>query len=805
VEAKKSALLRSEDGGRSFKTVNDSPRVAGRPFYYADIRVDPQWPHRLYSLETRARVSDDGGKSFGVLPGASQIHVDYHAMWIDPGDPRHLYMGEDGGVAVSHDRGQTFRFVANLPLAQYYHVAVDDERPFNVYGGLQDNGSWRGPSSAWQRGGIRNHQWVNVGGGDGFDVRPHPRDPQVGYSLWQGGNLMRFDLATGITKGIKPPEPPGVKLRFNWNAALAVDPLEPDAVYLGSQFVHRSTDRGESWTTLSPDLTSNRPEWQKQDETGGLTPDVTAAENLTTLVAIAPSPLQKGVIWAGSDDGRIHLTRDGGGSWASVEQAVRGVPADTWVPHIEPSRHDAGTAFVVFDNHRRSDFTPYVYKTADYGKTFTSLATPSIRGYALVIEQDPVDPELLFLGTEFGLYASLDGGRSWTHLKRTLPTASVMDLAVHPRDGDLVIATHGRALFVLDDVAPLRGLSEAALAEPLRLFGIQDAQQHWRRRDVGGGFGLGAGEFRGDNRDYGALITYSLSLPGLPLADEEKERARKETERQEKRVKGGEASKPEGKEERPKVTLEVADAAGRVVRTFKGPATLGVNRVAWDLRRDAFKEPPRADDAPPRDEEPSGPEVPPGTYTVTVAYGGHAAKQAVRVLADPRSANGAADWQRRWEALLRGGALNDRAVDAMWGLRRMRSDVSAIQQKAREAAEAAGEKDKAKLEELPMVREGDKVKEALASLEKRLWQAPEVKGIVARTHAFARIQTARGYLDSSWDPPSAAHLEHLARAQAELDAFLGDYRKLFADDVAAYRKQAEAAGLGLLAASPATE
>jgi hypothetical protein len=573
-------------------------------------------------------------------------------------------MGEDGGIAVSRDRGRTFRFVANLPLGQYYHVAVDDERPFNVYGGLQDNGSWRGPSSAWQRGGIRNHQWVNVGGGDGFDVRPHPKDPQVGYSLWQGGNLMRFDLGTGITKGIKPPEPPGVKLRFNWNAALAVDPLEPDAVYLGSQFVHRSTDRGESWSTISPDLTSNKPEWQKQDETGGLTPDVTAAENQTTLVAIAPSPVQKGVIWAGSDDGRIHVTRDGGATWTSVEQGVRGVPADTWVPHIEPSRHDAGTAFVVFDNHRRSDFTPYVHKTGDYGRTFTSLATPSLRGYALVIEQDPVKPELLFLGTEFGLYASLDGGRGWTHLKRTLPTASVMDLAVHPRDGDLVIATHGRALFVLDDLSPLRELSEAALAEPLRLFGIQDAQQHWRRRDVGGGFGLGAGEFRGENRDYGALITYSLNLPGLPLADAEKERTRKEKERQQKRAKGGEASKPEAKEEGPKVKIEVADAAGLVVRTFKGPATLGINRMAWDL--------PRCVGEPPCRRRPRGRGAPgkfPGTYTVTVARRPEAAG-GPRCRSPPDERGGR---RQRLETLRGGARMTARSMRCR--IRRLRSDV----------------------------------------------------------------------------------------------------------------------------------
>jgi photosystem II stability/assembly factor-like uncharacterized protein len=800
AEAKKSALLRSEDGGRSFKTVNDKPSVAGRPFYYADIRVDPAWPQRLYSLETRARVSDDGGRSLEVLPGAAQIHGDYHALWINPADPRHLYIGEDGGVGVSHDRGRTFRFVANLPLAQYYHVAVDGERPFNVYGGLQDNGSWRGPAAAWARGGIRSHLWQHVGGGDGFDVQPHPRDALTGYSLWQGGNLMRWDLRTGSTKGIKPPEPAGTRLRFNWNAAIALDPRQPDTLYLGSQFVHRSTDRGESWETISPDLTTDRAEWQKQDESGGLTPDVTAAENFTTLVTIAPSPLEAGVIWTGSDDGRIHVTRDGGKAWASVEANLKGAPPNTWVPHVEASRWEAGAAYLVLDDHRRSDFAPYVFKAEDYGRRFRSLATPGLRGYCLVIAQDAVKQGLLYLGTEFGLYVSLDDGRSWTHLKRALPTASVMDLAVHPRDGDLVIGTHGRALWVLDDVGPLRALSEAALAEPLRLFAVADAQQHWRRRDEGG-FGLGAGEYRGENRPYGAILTYSLNLPGLPLADEEKERARKEEERRKRRAAPAEAGKPDAadaEDEAPQVEIAVADATGTVLRTFKAPARLGVNRATWDLTRDPFKEPPRAEDAPRRPDEPSGPEVPPGTYTASVSYGGHKAGQSVHVLADPRSSNAPGDWTKRWDAILRAGGANDRAVDAILQLRRLRDDVGAVQRKAREKAEAAGEKDKAKLDELPLVKAGERVKKALSGLESRLWQSPETKGIVARTQVFARIQIARGHLESSWDPPSAAHLEHLARAESELTAFLAELSKFLETDLAAYRKQAQVAGIALL-------
>ncbi len=804
VEAEKSALLRSEDGGRTFKTVNDKPSVAPRPFYFNDLRVDPVNPNRVFSIDYNPRVSEDAGKTFKPLPGATWalIHGDHHAMWIHPRDPSLMYVGNDGGVAVSRDGGGNFSFVSNLPLAQYYHVAVDDERPYNVYGGLQDNGSWRGPNTVWQQGGIRNHHFVETGGGDGFETLPNPKDPEQGYSLSQGGHIMRWNVRTGEQRLLKPAEAAGgPRLRFNWNAALATDPFEPDTVYLGSQFVHRSRDRGETWETISPDLTSNNPEWQKQDESGGLTPDVTAAENHTTLVAIAPSPLASGVIWTGSDDGRIHVTRDAGKAWDSVERNVPGLPANTWVPHIEPSRFDAAGAYAVFDNHRRSDWTPYLYVTSDYGKTWRSLATPELRGYALAIRQDPVKAELLFLGTEFGLYVSVDAGRSWTHLKKTLPTASVMDLAIHPREHDLVIGTHGRALYVLDDIRPLRTLTQAALDAPLTLFEAAPAQQHWQRSEEGG-FGFGGGEFRGQNRAYGALLTYSLNLPGLPIQDEEKERARKARTREEARkaAAGKEEKKDDKKEEdkEPKVDLEVRDAAGQLLRRFKGPARLGVNRVAWDLTRDPFKQFPKGEEAGEDEDEPTGPQVPPGFYEVTVKYGGHEAKTRVQVLADPRSKNSAADWQRRWDAILKGGAAQDAAVTAVLRIRRTRDDVGILQQKAREAAEAAGERDKKKLAELPLVKAGDALKESLTKLERRFWQAPEAKGILPDTDVVSVVGLANWQLQSSWEPPSPTQLQHLGRAEEKLAAFQKELDAFFAKDVSEYRTSVSEAKLGLL-------
>ncbi len=789
VEAETSALLRSDDGGRRFKVVNDKPNVNPRPFYYADLRVDPARPDRVYTLATLLRVSNDGGRTFEPLKGAGQreIHVDHHALWIAPGDPRRLYLGNDGGVAESRDRGETFRFVENLPLAQYYHVALDDQRPYHIYGGLQDNNSWRGPSAVWQRGGIRNHEWKPIGVGDGFEALPDRDDPSRGYSLWQGGNLLRWDSRTGVTKAIKPTPAAGQKLRFNWNAALALDPVDPATVYLGSQFVHRSTDRGESWAVISPDLTTNNPEWQKQDQSGGITLDVTAAENYTSLVALAPSPVEKGVIWAGSDDGRIHVTRDAGGSWTSVEGGLRGAPAHTWVAHIEASKHRGGEAFAVLDNHRRGDFEPYVFRTENYGKTWTRLATAGVRGWALVVEQDPVKPELVFLGTELGLYVSFDGGKSFSALKKTLPTASVMDLAIHPRDHDLVIATHGRALWVLDDIRPLRALTESALNAPLTLFEPAPAQQHWRR-PADAGFGAGAGEFKGANRDYGALLTYSLNVAGLPLPDPEKDRERPGPDRKD----GG----------RPEVDVRVSDASGRLLRAFKGPARLGLNRVAWDLARDAPRQFPRAEDAPPLPEPPSGPEVPPGAYTVAVKFREHEQRANVLVLADPRYSNSAADWERRWEAVSRAAALNDQAVEAALRLRRARDDVKAIQDRWRQGAEGLSDPaEKKKVEEHALVKDGDALKKALGEMENRLWSPPETRGIVARTRVVHDIQTASGALASSWDPPNANQLELLRQAEERLLAFRQEADRFFAADVAAYGKRAAEAGVGLLTPS----
>jgi photosystem II stability/assembly factor-like uncharacterized protein len=819
VEAKKSALLRSDDGGKSWRTVNSEPNVNPRPFYFGEIRVDPSDSNKVYSVDYDIRVSADGGKSFREAIKGREIHGDYHALWIDPAQPLHFYVGNDGGVATTSDGGSNARFVGNLPLAQFYHVAYDMDTPYNLYGGLQDNGAWRGPSSVWQGGGIRNYMWKVLVFGDGFETLPDPENSHRGYSLWQGGNIDRWDIDKGEYKDVKPAPPAdGPALRFNWNAGLAQDPFEPGTIYLGSQFLHKSTDHGETWTTISPDLTSNNPEWQKAGESGGITPDVTNAENFTTIITIAPSKLERGLIWTGSDDGRVNVTRDGGKTWTRVDANVRGVPADTWVPAIEPSPRSAGTAFVVFDNHRRSDFGTYLVRTDDYGKTWRSVATSDLRGYALTIVQDPVDPELLFAGTEFGLWVSFDGAKKWFPWRQGVATASVMDLAIHPRENDLIIATHGRALYVLDDIRPLRDVTPEVMAAKLHLFPVADAALI-RTLGQDGGYGAGAGEFRGENRAEGALVTFVVNGDDLPLPDADRERARKETERQAKKAEearkaeeGKKAAaakpgaKPEVKAETPKeetkddfATVEVRDGSSALVRTLRPKVTQGLNRIAWELDRDAFRAIP-SDEPPEADATPGGPSVPPGSYELTVKFRGESSKTSVRVLADPRSKNSDDDWQARWKAVQEIGSLRDTLVLAIERIRSTRKDIDAVEARVREANADRLLRHEVKGDELPLVKDGKTLKEGLAKIEKTLWQAPDTVGIVPEDDVLSRLYYVQGYLGSSWDRPNPTHLEYLRQARGILGKSIDELNRFFAADVATYRKKVEESGPKLLPA-----
>lgn len=841
AEGDDNLFLRSTDGGRTFKqrAKTSDQQIGNRPFYYSDVVVDPVDPDRIYSLWSLISLSEDGGATWRVLVPFAEVHPDHHALWIDPRNPRFLINGNDGGVYLSRDRGETWTFVRNLPFSQFYHVRVDDQVPYNVYGGLQDNGSWRGPSAVWENGGIRDYHWQEVFFGDGFDTVPDPAHPNEGYAMSQEGYLARWNIATGEQKLIRPGpprdvEPEEAELRYNWNAGIALDPFAPGTVYFGSQYVHRSRDRGQTWEIISPDLTTNRPEWQKQAESGGLTPDVTGAENFTSIVSIEASPVEEGVLWVGTDDGRVHVTRNGGESWTSVEGNVPGLPEHTWVGRIEPSRHEAGEAFAVFDNHRRADWKPYVYRTRDFGATWTSLATEDLRGYALSIVQDPVDRDLLFLGTEFGLWFTLDGGGRWFPFRHGVPTVAVKDLALQERESALVVGTHGRGIFILDDLGPLRALGEQGGTLPggaLHLYPIPPAQQYWVAQTGGTRF-AGHGEFRGENLPYGARIHFALQGEDLPHPDDEAERQRKQEERRKKAEEEAleealeaaetsarqdlgeaveesaeaEAEKEEEDDDKTKVKIRVADAEGEVLRRFEVDAHQGLNRAVWDLRADGYKTPPTGDEEEDDEGEP-GYEVPPGTYTVTVTFGGESASAPVEVRPDPRIDVSAADREARWQALRRSGEIQELASVAVERLLETRADVettvSRLEDRKKERERQLG--DDAEHPEQPVLDAAEKIQEKLDGLEKILRTPPGTKGIPRESTVIDRISYANWFLDSEWGRPTPSQMAYLERAEAQLKNALEKVNAFYAEDLPAFRQKVKEAEVDLLKDFPALE
>ena len=787
VEAKKNVLCRSDDGGRTWKIVNRSRNVAPRPFYFADIRVDPQNENRIYNLHQSITFSEDGGKTFKPLTRA-RIHPDHHALWIHPEDGSFMVNGNDGGVYISHDRGKTWRFVENLPLAQFYHINVDNQIPFNVYGGMQDNGSWRGPSDVWENGGIRNYHWMEVGFGDGFATLADPDDPTIGYSMSQGGYLRRFNTKTGERKDIRPWGPDTVKLRFNWNAAIAIDPFDSKTIYYGSQFVHMSPDRGDTWKIISPDLTTNDPSKQKQDESGGLTRDVTAAENYTSILTIAPSPVKKGVIWVGTDDGLVHVTTDGGKTWKKISNKIPGLPANTWCPHIEASKFEPDVAYVVFDNHRRNDWTTYVYKVTGYGKKWISLTKNDptkgkkneIWGYAHVIEQDPVKKELLYLGTEFGLWISFDEGQHWMKWTHGVPTVAVRALVVHPRDHDLVIGTHGRAAYILDDVRPLREMSEALTKKPLHLFEIPKTYQHQIKQVDGYRFPA-SGMFMGKSRPYGALITYYIEPSQVKTAKAEPESS----------MRAANANDVDQKKKKPKVKIEILDSTGKVVRKMDGPMEKGINRVAWDLRTDGFKF-PSLNDRQRRRFTPRGPEVLPGVYTVKIKMGEHEVSGQVQVLPDPRVDIPLAERKEKFDAIRRVGQKIEIVTEVV-------NRVKTLRKRIDQALEQVKDRDDDAAKDLK--KAARRLKKRLMDVVTQFVDPPDREGIYPRDRTvIAKLGYVARSLSTSYDKPTQAQLTYLRQAEALLEKRLAEFNQVLATDVADFRKKVEAARLSLLPA-----
>jgi photosystem II stability/assembly factor-like uncharacterized protein len=617
------SLFRSDDYGESWRMVNDDRNINFRPFYYSTVRVDPNDPDTLYTLSGRLSKSTDGGRTFQRI--ANGVHGDHQSMWIDPGDSDHVLSGSDGGYQVSYDGGETWDIINNVVLSQFYQIFYDDRDPYYVCGGLQDNGSWCGPSQTNNSAGILKDDWYTVAGGDGFYSVPVPGKHYLVYSNAQGGYFTLTDIRSGQSRSVVPyPRMMGsqgqgmyrAKYRFNWDAPIHISPHDPDTVYWGGNVLFKSTDQGYSWDIISPDLTTNDP--VKLGDSGGeIYLDNTAAEFHCTILTIAESPLRAGVIWVGTDDGNVQISRDDGANWTNIKDNIPGLPAETWIAKIDASNHEAGTAYIAVDNHRLDDFTPHVYRCTDYGASCEDISTGLPEDdYVKVVREDPRNENLLYLGMDRGLFASWDGGSTWVDIRNNLPRVSVRDIKIHPRDNDLIVGTHGRGAFILDDLAPLQSLTEAMTGD-VYLFDIRRATR-WER--WGQDASQGQRNWSGENPPDGAYINYYLN------------------------------EAPDGP-----VKIRITDASGALVRELvDDEAEAGVNRAVWNMTWEGPRPLQSRQDAGGfRGFGPSGPPAVPGTYTATLIVGATELSKTFELRGDPEVETTLADYQAQFDAAMK--------------------------------------------------------------------------------------------------------------------------------------------------------
>ena len=611
-------LFRSDDRGENWKKVHDDARINFRPFYYSDIRVDPTNPDHLYSLSGGLYKSTDGGQKFERIAGG--VHGDHQSFWIDPVNSRRLLSGSDGGYQVSYDAGANWDVVNNVTLSQFYQIFVDDETPYNVLGGLQDNGTWRGPSRTTNSAGILKDDWNAITGGDGYYAVPVPGKSNIIYSNLQGGVIFQKDMNTGNTRTIHPyPKITGSagdaikdhKYRFNWDSPILISPHDPKTVYFGGNVLFKTTDEGYSWEVISPDLTTN--DKSKQLTSGGeIYQDNTAAEFHCSILTIAESHVQEGVIWVGTDDGNVHITTDGGKKWTDITKRISGMPKNSWVGKIDASHFDAGTAYIAIDHHRSDDFKPYVFKVTNFGKRSENLSRGLPQNdYVKVVREDSQNSKLLYAGMEHGIYASWDGGKKWSAIMNNLPPVSVRDIKIQTIENDLVIGTHGRGAWILDDITPLQEMANTK-SSGLHIFQPRTTYR-WQmsRMDAS----QGQREYRAENPPYGAIITFHLATGKIDT-----------------------------------VKIQIADGEGNHVSEFKvDEPKPGFNRTAWNLRYDGAVSLATPITGGWRGGN-VGPTVAPGKYTVTLSTKGQSASASLEVRKDPRIEVSNEDFRKQLEA-----------------------------------------------------------------------------------------------------------------------------------------------------------
>ena len=722
IESKKTAMYRSDDLGENWARLDSSRSIGQRPFYFSLLRVDPSDHKRVYKPGFVLDISNDAGESFNSRGG---FHVDTHAFWINPNNTDHLLLGTDGGVYVSFDKGNNWQFLNNIPVSQFYHVSYDMENPYNVYGGLQDNGSCAGPSQS--RGGISNADWSRVGGGDGFYVFVDPNDKDIIYREWQGGNISRYHKSTGESKDIKPlPKEGEPKYRFNWNTPIAVT---KDAIYIGAQFLFRSTDKGESWEKISGDLTTNDQAKQQQEKSGGITVDNTNAENYCTIYTICESPLDKNIVWAGTDDGNVQITQDRGKTWANAVKNIPNLPKNSWCSCIEASRFNVGTAYATFDGHRSGDMNTYVYKTTDFGKTWNSLATEDIKGYAFVIREDLERENLLFVGAEFGLFLSIDGGKQWAQFSGKLPNVEIRDIAIHPRESDLILATHGRGIYIIDDLPLMRKITHEIAQKKVHLLETPTTYI----KTYGGDLRYsGSGEYVGSNPSEVAKVIYFMK----------------------KRHMFGD------------LKVEICDPEGEIIKTLPGGKRRGINIVKWFMRL----KPPKVATAPTlAGGALLGPMVTEGTYTANLIKGKDTLTTDIKIMFDPKSPHSAED-----------RALQQKTV---WKLYRMQEELAYVAESVTQARDQAKGNAKKLKKRDGFAKELNRFANKLDKLHKTLVATRKVAGITGEQQLREKVVNLYGSVSSYHGSPTESQLSRVKVLEKEIEKANESYKYIIEKDL----------------------
>lgn len=746
----KNGVYRSTDRGLTWEQTSTTNN---RPMYYSQIRVDPNDPERIYLGGSNLFRSSDGGRTF-TSDAASGVHSDHHALWIDPANSEHLLLGGDGGVSVTWDRGENWRQLTNISVSQFYEIDVDMSDPYHVCGGLQDNGSWCAPSDTWSNQGIRTRDWYNVGSGDGFYAVMHPTRPDVMFAESQGGNLTRVNRTTRERARIRPigrpdegeGEDEAPELRFNWDTPVLLSTHDPNTVYVGSNVLFRSRDLGASWEQISPDLTQqiDRDTLEIMGVKGG-DPQMSRNDGQSSygnLETIAESPLNADLLYTGSDDGKVYLTRDGGGTWTDLSARFPGLPPYTYVSRLVASAHDEGTVYATFDGHRNDDFAAHVYRSRDFGSTWEPITTGLPASSVNVIAQHPHTPGLLFLGNEMGAYFSVDDGRQWARLGG-VPTVPVDDIKVHPRDNDLVLGTHGRGIWILDDMGPLQEMTPDVLASEAHLFPVRRATSYTPYTPQG----WTPGTYEAPNAPYGALIWYHLAHalgPSDAVADDMEDGQNGGSENGARRGRARTSDEA-------KARIAILDANGQEIRSLEGPGNAGLHRVVWDLRIEPpyVREPGQGGfggggggfGGPPR-----GPRVLPGTYTVRLSAGNAVQEREVTVRLDPRVQISAADLAARQDALMSAYRLSGPAHEAQQAVRRLQDqldDVSKLLAEQESAPEA-------------LVNDVDSLKKELDGLGDEIGEATGGAGSFAMEGSTtAPTADQLWQLDRSWEklPP----------------------------------------------------